>query len=131
MIAVDTSALIAILEGEPEKAQFIQLIATDGSARLSAVSLLEAGIVARGRRGVAGLSQLHALLATLRIAIVPFDETQAGTAIDAFSKYGKGMGTAAKLNMGDCASYALAKSLDVPLLYKGNDCPATDITAAI
>ena len=67
----------------------------------------------------------------MKIVIVPFDEGQAGIAIDAFGRYGKGMGTAAKLNMGDCASYALAKALNVPLLYKGNDFKATDITAAM
>ena len=131
MIAVDTSAIIAILESEPEEAQFIHRIATDGAARLSSVSLLEAGLVARGRRGDPGLKQLLALLTTLKIVVVPFDEGQAGIAIDAFGRYGKGMGTAAKLNMGDCASYALAKTLNVPLLYKGNDFKATDITSAI
>ena len=59
MIAVDTSA---ILESEPEEAQFLHRIATDGAARLSSVSLLEAGLVARGRRGDPGVKQLLALL---------------------------------------------------------------------
>lgn len=130
MIAVDTSALIAILEDEPEKAQFLQKIAADGGARLSAVSHLEAGLVARSRRGEPGVDQLHALLKALSIVTVPFDDAQARTAIVAFGKYGKGMGTAAKLNLGDCASYALAMSLNVPLLFKGNDFKTTDVLSA-
>ena len=130
MIAVDTSAIIAILESEPEEAHFLGLIATDGAPRLSSVSLLEAGLVARGRRGDAGVKRLEALLVALKFTVTPFDEVQARLAIDAFGKYGKGMGTAAKLNMGDCASYALAKTLGVPLLFKGNDFTATDITPA-
>ena len=131
MIAVDTSALIAILESEPEEVRFLQLIALDGAPKLSGVSLLEVGMVARGRHGADGLKAVHALLAALKITVVAFDEAQPVIAIEAFARFGKGMGTAAKLNMGDCASYALAKTLNVPLLYKGNDFPATDITAAI
>lgn len=131
MIAVETSALIAILEDEPEKAQFLQAIATDGAPRLSSVSLLEAGIVTRSRRGEAGTNQLFALLSVLKVVIVPFDEAQARAAIEAFARYGKGMGTAAKLNLGDCVSYALAKTLNAPLLFKGDDFKATDVAAAV
>lgn len=130
MIAVDTSAIIAILELEPEEHRFLRLIASDGEPRLSSVSLLEAGLVARSRRGEQGIEQLNALLVTLGVIVIPFDETQARAAIAAFARYGKGIHPKARLNMGDCASYALAKTLNVPLLYKGDDFAATDITAA-
>ena len=69
-------------------------------------------------------------IAVLRVRVAAYDEAQAQLAIDAFSRYGKGMGTAAKLNMGDCATYGLAKSLNAPLLYKGDDFTATDIAIA-
>ena len=130
MIAIDTSVLIAILTAEVEKDAFIQFIAAHQPAHLSAVSLQEAGMIMRSRRGQDGVKDLLDLIAVLRVRVAAYDEAQAHLAIDAFSRYGKGMGTAAKLNMGDCATYALAKVLNVPLLYKGNDFTATDITAA-
>ena len=131
MIVIDTSAFIAILLDEPERLSFNQCIIDNQPALTSAVSLQEAGMIMRSRKGDIGVQDLFTLLTTLRVQVSAYDEAQARVAIDAFSKYGKGMGTAAKLNMGDCASYALAKTLNVPLLYKGNDFPATDITAAI
>lgn len=129
MIAVDTSALIAILMDESEKDTFIQSIATNQPVHLSAVSLQEAGMIMRSRRGPDGVKDLLDLVAALRINVAPYDEAQAKIAIEAFARYGKGMGTAAKLNMGDCASYALASTMGIPLLYKGNDFVATDIPA--
>lgn len=131
MIAIDTSAFIAILLDEPERLSFNQCITDNQPALTSAVSLQEAGMIMRSRKGDIGVQDLFTLLTTLRVQVSAYDEAQARVAIDAFGRYGKGMGTAAKLNMGDCASYALAKSLNVPLLYKGNDFPATDIAAAI
>ena len=83
------------------------------------------------RRGPDGIQDLLELIAVLRIRIAAFDEAQVRLAIDAFAKFGKGMGTAAKLNLGDCAAYGMAKSLNVPLLYKGGDFTATDIVAAL
>ncbi len=70
------------------------------------------------------------LLSEAKIAIVPFDAEQASLARTAFLKYGKGRHPAA-LNFGDCAAYALAKSRNVPLLYKGADFPKTDIVSAL
>lgn len=130
MIVVDTSALVSILLNEPERSSFNVAIIDGGPAMLSAVSLQEAGMVLRGRKGEQGVWELLALLGVLRIQIVPYDEQQARIAIEAFARYGRGMGSRANLNMGDCASYALAKHLSVPLLYKGNDFAATDIVSA-
>jgi ribonuclease VapC len=131
MIAVDTSVLIAILLDEPEREAFNRFITDHQPAHLSAVSLQESGMIMRARTGDGGVKDLFELLTTLRIQVVPYDEAQARLAIDAFGHYGKGMHAMAKLNMGDCASYALAKSLDAPLLFKGEDFKAMDIILAV
>ncbi|MGE3711410.1 MAG: type II toxin-antitoxin system VapC family toxin, partial [Hyphomicrobiaceae bacterium] len=65
-----------------------------------------------------------------RLTTVPFDDTQAALAFEANRRYGKGYHSA-RLNLGDCAAYALARSLDVPLLFKGNDFTQTDIRRAL
>jgi ribonuclease VapC len=131
MIAIDTSTFIAILLDEPERLSFNRCIADHQPAFTSAVSLQEAGMIMRSRKGETGVKDLYALLTALHVEVVAYDEAQAHVAIEAFGRYGKGLGTVAKLNMGDCASYALAKSFDVPLLYKGHDFAATDVTAAV
>ena len=127
MIAVDTSVIIAILMAEPDRDALIDSLVDNFPTHLSAVSLQEAGMVMQSRRGDDGVKDLLDLITVLRIQVVPYDETQARAAIEAFSKFGKGMGASAKLNMGDCASYALSKSMNVPLLFKGDDFKATDI----
>ena len=83
-------------------------------------------MVASGRRGRAGLSELDSLLADLEIEVVPFDDHQAEIARDVFIRYGKGRHRAG-LNFGDCAAYALAIAEAEPLLFKGTDFGATDI----
>ena len=127
MIVIDTSALIAILNKEPERAAFMTAIASDERRMLSAVNLLEARMVMRGRYGDAGVADLDRLLATIDPEIVPFDETLANAAFLAFATYGKGINPTAKLNLCDCIAYALSKSLDAPLLFKGDDFSATDV----
>ena len=131
MIVIDTSALIAILQREGERDQFAQIIGRADPVFLSVVSMQEAAMVMFSRHGQPGLDQLWQLVTDSDIQIVQFDEAQLRQAIEAFKRYGKGMGTAAKLNMGDCASYALAKSMSLPLLYKGTDFAATDIPAVV
>ena len=131
MIAIDSSALIAILLHEPERDTFFDRIADAEARKVSAVTVLEAGLVMFGRLGPSGVSDVLDLLTVIDAEIVPFDAHQAQSALTAFGRFGKGVNSKSRLNMGDCASYALAKTLNVPLLYKGNDFPATDITAAI
>lgn len=131
MIAIDSSAIIAILNAEPERIALLRVIESSDGCFLSAVTLLETRMVVRARFGRAGLSNLASLLAEIAPEVVPFDIEQADAAFAAFERYGKGMGTVAKLNMGDCASYALAKTLSLPLLYKGDDFRATDVTSAV
>lgn len=63
--------------------------------------------------------------------IVPFDEGQAREAVSAFGRYGKGINPKARLNLDDCAAYALVKRLNVPLLFKGSDFTATDVSARV
>jgi ribonuclease VapC len=129
-IVVDTSAVIAILRDEPERSQFIETILDASTVFISAVSLREAGMVLAGRTGdEAAWASLDALLSRLNLEIIAHDEALARAASRAFLRYGKGRHEA-RLNFGDCASYALAAENNLPLLYKGLDFAKTDITPA-
>jgi ribonuclease VapC len=129
-MVIDTSALIAMLFAEPERDVFSRSIGSDPVRLVSAVSKLEAGMVAVGRRGAAASHELDRLLRDLSIQIVPFDERQADIARDAFARYGKGRHQAG-LNFGDCAAYALAIAEAEPLLFKGTDFGATDVEVVV
>lgn len=124
---VDTSALIAIFQSEPEREQFLQIIEQTGSIKVSSATLLEAGIVVMARNDQIGVDRFHELLSQLNIEEVPFNDEHRKNAIEAFAKYGKGKNNKAQLNFGDCFTYGLAKSLDEPLLCKGNDFVYTDL----
>jgi ribonuclease VapC len=130
-MVVDTSALIAILNREPERESFLLAIAGAGRCYISALSLYETQLVLLGRLGEQGLIELEKLLAEFSFSVVIFDRTQAGLCTAAYRRFGKGFGSAASLNLCDCAAYALAQSLSLPLLYKGNDFAATDVAAAL
>ena len=129
-MVVDTSALLAIIQKEPECEAFLTAIRAADRVFISAVTILEAGTVLHARRGAAGTDDLFALVEGMGIDIVAFDTATAHSALDAFRTYGKGIHPRARLNLGDCAVYALAKGLNAPLLFKGNDFTATDIVAA-
>jgi ribonuclease VapC len=132
MIVVDSSALIAIFEAEPDAAVFAAAIQQAGQLLISAVNVHETGTVMRARHGEPGLDRLWRFLLELNdFKIVPFDEAQARGALVAFGRYGKGIDPKARLNLADCAAYALAKSLNAPLLFKGSDFTATDIQAVV
>lgn len=126
-MTVDTSALLALALSEPARSRILDRIETARRRVLSAVSVLETGIVLRARLGPASLPLLNQLVAQLGVEIVPFDETQARLAIAAFARFGKGMGHKAQLNFGDCAVYALAASHGEPILATGRDFAATDV----
>jgi ribonuclease VapC len=102
-MVIDTSVLIAILFDEPDRRSLIATIEAAGERNLSAMSKLEAGMVAVGQRGKRMISELDDLLRDLKITVVPFDERQANIARDAFARYGKGRHKAA-LKFGDCAA---------------------------
>jgi ribonuclease VapC len=128
MIVVDSSALIAIFEGEPDAALFAGAIHRADRLVISAVNVHEAGIVLRARRGIPAVDYLWRFLQIENdFEIIPFDEAQARAALLAFNRYGKGIDPKARLNLADCAAYALAKTLDLLLLFKGNDFAETDV----
>ena len=130
-IAVDTSAIVAILRNEPEKDRFVDALLAASSRFMSAVSLQEAGMVIAGRFGDDTIWEpLDALLARLDVEIVAHDVTLARIAREAFLRFGKGRHPA-QLNFGDCAAYALAQANGLPLLFKGGDFSKTDIVAAV
>jgi len=125
-MVIDTSALLAIFLGEPERQLFLDLIVQSEARHISAASLLETGIVLEARRGEAAGRELDLFVLRVDIEVVPVDADQSDIARSAWRKYGKGRHPGA-LNFGDCFSYALAKSLDQPLLAKGDDFSQTDI----
>ncbi len=125
-MVVDSSAVSAILFGEAEGERFISAFASPGRKFMSAVTRLESAIVVEARKGEAGAKAFAELLAVSEIEILPFDSSQAEIALDAWRRYGKGRHPAG-LNLGDCASYALAATLNRPLLFKGDDFTKTDI----
>jgi len=128
MIVVDSSALLAILEKESDAADFAAAIQQADRLLISAVNVHETGIVLRARRGVAAVYRLWRFLkADNDFEIIPFDETQAREALAAFDRYGKGIDPKARLNLADCAAYALARTMNAPLLFKGSDFPETDV----
>lgn len=130
MIVVDSSALVAILRREPEADRFLQIIATADGCLLSSVSLLETSLVLAGRTGDAtSWTDLDVLITRAGIQVVPQDLTQVAAARAAFLRYGKGRSPAG-LNFGDCAAYALARVLSLPLLFKGDDFSQTDLAPA-
>lgn len=132
MIAIDSSAMIAILSMEADGPKVLWVLSNARARMMSAMSFLETSLVLARRRGdpEQGWQALDALVTEARIELVPFDGPQAAIARAAFLKYGKGRHPAA-LNFGDCAAYALAKSKNVPLLYKGADFAKTDIVSAL
>ncbi len=128
MIAVDTSALIAIALAEPEAEAFDRLIVMR-TALIGAPILLEAHMVYRGRMGPEAPDILTPLSHRRSVRIVPFDADMAHIAKAAFDRYGKGRHPAG-LNFGDCMAYAVAKKRGIPLLFKGSDFAQTDIEPA-
>ena len=130
MIAVDTSAIVAIVFGEPERSRFRQAIRNTDKALISTVSAVEARLVIHSRRGQGGVVLADGLLRLPVFEIVPPGLAEMDAAYAAFAAYGRGSGHPANLNFGDLFSYALAKVRALPLLFKGNDLSMTDIRAA-
>ncbi|WP_029008507.1 type II toxin-antitoxin system VapC family toxin [Azospirillum halopraeferens] len=129
-MVIDTSAIIAILKGEPEAPLLLAKIATADVCRISAATLVEIGIVARRDTTGAVEHAVQTLLHDYAIRVEAVDERHARIALGAFSRYGKGTGSPARLNFGDVFSYALAQEKGEPLLFKGNDFARTDVPAA-
>ena len=130
-MVVDTSAILAILKQEPDAPAIAQRLAGRQRILMSAATLMECGTVVVGRYGAAGTAEFTGLLARLKVTIVALSAEHAQAGIEAYSLYGRGSGHPAKLNMGDCFAYALAKTRNLPLLFKGNDFIHTDIEPAL
>ncbi len=130
MIVVDSSALVAILRLEPEARRFLTVIAATDQCLVSSVSLMETSMVLAGRTGdMTAWMELDALIGRAGMHIVPHDDRLARVARVAFLRFGKGRHEAA-LNLGDCATYALAYTRSLPVLFKGDDFSRTDLQAA-
>jgi ribonuclease VapC len=125
-MVIDTSAVVAILRDEPERRAFNEAIEAAETRSMSVASFVEASMVIESRYGYEGLRDLDLLISKAAIGLIPVDVDQAHIARQAFHRYGKGRHAAA-LNFGDCFSYALAKSVNEPLLFKGSDFSQTDI----
>jgi ribonuclease VapC len=131
VIVVDTSAIVAIAFGEPERTAFVQAIERADKALISTVSVVEAKMVIHGRRGPRAVVLTDDLLRLPVFEIVAPSPAETDTAYAAFIAFGKGSGHPAALNFGDLFSYALAKVRGLPLLFKGEDFAQTDIESAI
>ena len=131
MIAVDTSALVAIALNEPERPVFRQAIMQARKALISTASVLETRMVLYGRRGPRAVVLVDDMLRLPVFEIVPPGPQDLQAAFDAFVVFGKGSGHPAALNFGDLFSYALAKVRDLPLLFKGSDFTETDARPAV
>lgn len=127
MIVIDSSAFVAILLKEPERDRLMAAIASDDHRIVSALTILETRLVLQGRHGPQAVADFDELIEDISPEIAALDAGQATFA--AFKVYGKGIHSRARLNMTDCVVYALAKSLNAPLLFKGDDFTATDIVA--
>lgn len=127
---LDTSALAAILFGEPEAARYTQLIHDTDRCLISAANFVELAIVIEGQIGPDAGRQCDVFFRRAGILVEPVTVEQAHLARQAFLDFGKGR-HAAGLNFGDCFAYALAKVTGEPLLFKGQDFSKTDIKAAV
>ncbi|QNF95337.1 type II toxin-antitoxin system VapC family toxin [Janibacter sp. YB324] len=126
---VDSSALIAIIEDEPGAEPLVRAALTS-SCRMSVASRLEVSIVADARSAAHGV-RLDELVGELEITLEPVTEQQGEIARRAYQRFGRGSGSPARLNFGDCFAYALAVTTGEPLLFVGDDFGHTDVIPAI
>jgi ribonuclease VapC len=128
-MVVDTSVWIAYLKGEPEADRLGTALVEASQLFVSTATLVETSIVVQHQRGEAGDRDLDELMQKLHVEVVPVSAEQAELARAGYTRFGKGRHPAA-LNLGDCFSYALARALDEPLLFVGDDFSQTDVAIA-
>jgi len=130
MMFVDASVLVAILTLEPDAADLTSRVDATADLITSPVAIFET-IASIARKGLLGpedtARDVHAFLASAGIKTVVVDKLSGELAVAAHARYGKGSGHRARLNLGDCFAYAMAKQHGVPLLYKGDDFSQTDL----
>lgn len=130
-ITLDTSALVAVVLGEPDAELYAGVMTRHaGDINVSTATLVETAIVLTAKQGDTAAEELATLIRLTATQAVPFDLTQQRAAVGAWRRFGTGRHNAG-LNLGDCFSYALAKTTGSLLLYKGDDFSQTDIPAAI
>jgi ribonuclease VapC len=131
VIVLETSALIALILRETEAPRIASAIQSAAEVVMSAVSRYEALVVLRGKKTPFEPEKaVNAVLISGSVQVMAFDEVQSALAFQAYTKFGKGSGSSAKLNLADCAAYALAKQLNAPLLFVGQDFAFTDVVSA-
>lgn len=128
---VDTSALVAILRAEQDADRFIDALTSADRPRLSAATLVETAVVVDAAGDPVLSRRLDELIDAAELHVEPLTEEQARVARQAYRDFGRGSGHPARLNLGDCFSYALAAVLAEPLLYKGDDFAHTDLASAL
>ena len=126
---LDSSAIVAILRAEPDAPAFASALTSSSLRRVSAVNYVESAIVIDSGGDAVARRRFDDFFRTSRIDIEAVTAKQAEIARQAYRDFGKGRHKAG-LNFGDCFAYALAKDLDEPLLFKGNDFRHTDVEVA-
>lgn len=128
---VDSSALIAILKREAEASVFSEALNGSEAPRISAANYFESAVVVDRWKNPKLSRRFDELMEQFDIIIEPVTPEQARIARQAYRDYGRGSGHAANLNFGDCFSYALARAMREPILYKGDDFIHTDLRSAV
>lgn len=131
MIVVDASALLAVILKEPDWERFALVMSESDSSQMSVTSGFECASKLQRVGGDELEATLEIAIDAYELELVPAGIEHLKLARQAFRQFGKGLGHPARLNFGDCFSYALARSSDAPLLFKGNDFIHTDITPAL
>jgi len=127
-MVIDTSALVAMMMGEPTADRLVAAVESETGRLVSAATVVEASLVLMGRYGDVGDAQLDRFLRSIGAEVVPVGEDQVSIARDAAMRFGRGRHPAA-LNFGDCFSYALSVARHEPLLFVGDDFSKTDVEA--
>ena len=128
---VDSSAIIAILRGEPDADRYVEALGTASRSRLSAANYVETAIVVDSNGDPVLSRRLDDLLTAVDLVVDPVTREHADVARQAYRDFGKGSGHPAGLNFGDCFAYALARTTGESLLFKGSDFVHTDISPAL
>jgi len=129
-VVVDSSVFVAMFKNEADSAHLAERAFSYERRVTSAATWLESAIVCEGATKRGGGERFERILGLLGVEITPFTPEQARLALEAFKRFGKGRGAKAALNFGDCFAYALAKELEAPLLFTGNDFAQTDLVRA-
>jgi ribonuclease VapC len=130
-VLIDTSALVAILLKEADAPALVNAILMADRRLIAAPSVVEASAVMLARKGPGGDIALDALMERLDIEVLPMSEDASRLARLGYARFGKGVGSPAVLNYGDCLAYGVAMAAGDALLFKGEDFPQTDVMVAV